>query len=439
MYNIKKKKTKNLIANKVSNQIKVLFKKGFFHILTGNTLTKLIAFISSIVTVRLINKQNYAYLTYSNNLYSYITLFSGLGMSTALLKYCSRTSKKEENKAYLKFSLKYGSIFQIILSITLITYVFIADIPFPNARKLILLFFLVPTIQYVLETMQSYIRSQQNNKLYAKIGVVQSLSVLIFTVIFVVFFGVYGVPIARYGALIIVILLALLYIKKSLKDVNIASLSERQIKGFLSMGLSMMIANFFSMIMPMNEQFLVNNILIDEIITANYKVAMMIPSQLGFITNSIMVYYFPIIASMRDNTKILKKSKNIQIITGVIIGFISIIGYIFTPFIIKLIYGNEYLDVVHLSRIFWIVYAMNAGFRMIPMNILPALGRVKFNATMSVTFSFIHLILDYFLISTVGISGAAYATLIIYVISGIIYWIFLRRICKDDKKSANKV
>ena len=44
---------------KIKAKMKSLIAGGFFHIFVGNTLVKMIAFISSIVIVRLVNKNDY--------------------------------------------------------------------------------------------------------------------------------------------------------------------------------------------------------------------------------------------------------------------------------------------------------------------------------------------------------------------------------------------
>ena len=62
------------------------------------------------------------------------------------------------------------------------------------------------------------------------------------------------------------------------------------------MSISLMISNLFSLIMPINEMTLINELIRDEVITANYKIAIMIPSQLAFVTQSIVIYYFTIVA-----------------------------------------------------------------------------------------------------------------------------------------------
>ncbi|MDR5658758.1 oligosaccharide flippase family protein [Serpentinicella sp. ANB-PHB4] len=416
----------------IIKQSQKLYREGFFHVMLGNTLVKAIAFISSIVIVRLVDKQSYAYLAYVNNLYAYIALFSGFGMSSALLKYCSSTADISSNKAFFYFAIKYGSIFQFVLTIVLLGYMYIAEIPFPEARSLALLFILMPVLTYVLQTTQSYVRSQRNNKLYAQIGVTQTIIVFIFSILFVLTLGIKGVPMARYLGVTIGIIVAIRYVRNSFIGSITITLSRSQIKSFILMGKSLMIANLFSMIMPLNELFLINHLLRDEAITANYKIAMLIPSQLSFITGSIMVYYFPIIAQMTKNKKILKTSINVQLLAASIIGCISLIGYIFTPYIIEFVYGDIYSDAMTLSRLFWLVYAINSGFRMIPMNIMPAIGRVKFNERMAIITSIVHLLVDYLLLSKFGISGAIYATLSVYLISGTIYWYYLIKICHAD-------
>ena len=61
---------------KVISKIKGLLKGGFFHIFLGNTLVKMIAFVSSIVIVRLVDKNEYAYLTYADNPNYYDDIFN---------------------------------------------------------------------------------------------------------------------------------------------------------------------------------------------------------------------------------------------------------------------------------------------------------------------------------------------------------------------------
>ncbi len=415
-----------MIKEKILN----LVKGGFVHILFGNTLIKLISFISSIVIVRLVTKNEFAYFSYSNNLYSYINMFSALGLSTALLKFCSVSSSREERKAYFDFTIKFGSIFQLLLSLILCLIICIIDIPFPNAKKIIYLSIFIPTMTHVVTTVQMYNRSQLQNKRYTKMAVIQSVVTLFLSILFVNFFGIKGAIFAQYIAMFCTIFIGNEFVKKDLYKIKKINLSKQQLKPFFVMGISLMVANLFSVVMQYNEMFLVNNIIQSEVDTANYKVAMQIPSQLAIISGSIVVYFFPIIARMQNKKMIWEKAKKIGVLTFLIISIISIIGSLFAPYIIRFVYGDLYKDAITLTNIFWLVYAINAGFRMIPLNILVAIGNVKFNSIVSIISAIIHFSLSYYFITKMGIMGAAYAIGIVYFFSGIIYWYYLYKILR---------
>ena len=182
--------------------------------------------------------------------------------------------------------------------------------------------------------------------------------------------------------------------------------------------------------MPLNETFLVNNMIADEVATANYKVANLIPSQLPFVTSSIVIYFFPILAKEQDKKKVWDSAKQVGRNIFLLITFISLVGFIITPFLIRFVYGSKYDDARVISGMLWIVYGLNAGMRMMPMNILPAVGCVRYNVILSMFSCIIHLVLDYIFIKNLGVYGAAFATGIVYLVSGVLYWYYLFKITR---------
>lgn len=419
------------MISKFKIQVLGLLRGGFFHILFGNTLTKMIAFISSIVIVRLVSKEDYAYLAYADNLYSYANLVAGLGMSTAVLKFCS--PNQENDKAYMMFAMKYGNIFQIALSFIIVIYASFVALPFPGARYLVITLAMYPVLTNIVTTIQNYVRAHLNNKLYVRISVVQTISVFGCSVVFVLGIGVFGIVVARYIAIVLSIIVAWKFLKSNLWKINSEKLKANQAKAFLAMALSMMIANLFSSMLANNEMALINYLISDEITTANYKVANLIPSQLTFVTSSVVVYYFPIISNMKVDKLVWNKVKRIGVFTGIIIIGITVFLMFFSPLIIELAYGNRYHDALGLFQLFWVVYCINAGFRMIPLNMLPALGITKFNAFLSVITCIVHFIIDYIFISYFGITGAGVASASVYLISGAIGWVYLHKICVNGE------
>ena len=92
---------------------------------------------SSIVVARIVDKTEYAYISYADNIYTYVGLVTGLGMSAALLKFCSLRNTEAKNRGYLQYAAVNGSGVQLLISLTVCVACMSIDIPFPNARKYI--------------------------------------------------------------------------------------------------------------------------------------------------------------------------------------------------------------------------------------------------------------------------------------------------------------
>lgn len=402
---------------------------GFFHVLSGGVLSKLVAFLSSVIVVRIVDKTAYAKLAYADNIYNYIVLLAGLGMSSAVLKYCVQ-KEESKNRAYYRFSFVWGTLFQILLLVFVLLYALQGSFPFDGTKQMLVVLLPYGLLYYWVQLFQSFLRTRFENKKYAVSSFVQVLLTLLFTIPAVQFFDIYGVPLSRSLAMGISILMYLPVIIRYRKEQKeIAEINKEEIKAFLTMALSLLISNVFSMIMPYNEAFLVNNIIKDSVTTANYKVANLIPSQLPFVTSTIVIYFFPIIAQKAIDEETWTYIKRIGIGTFIVNFAIAILGCVMTPIIISLAYGDAYSDINSLSIALWCAYMVNSGFRMLPLNLLPALGYVKFNVIVAAISSIVLFGLDYVLILNVGIYGVVLARIIINTTSAMVYWIYLRNKC----------
>jgi O-antigen/teichoic acid export membrane protein len=195
------------------------------------------------------------------------------------------------------------------------------------------------------------------------------------------------------------------------------------------MGFSLMLSNLFSGMMPINETFLVNNIIKDEVISANFKVAGLFPAQLLMVSSAIVVYYFPIVARRRADAETWKQIKTIGVVTFFVVVFVAGLGALLTPWVIQYVYGEKYADATMLSYVLWIMRALNAGMRVVPLNMLPALGETKFNAWCAAISCVVMTLLDYYLLTAIGITGVAYGAIAVYCLSGIALWGYLYRVC----------
>ena len=417
-----------------------LLKGGFFHILVGNVLNKAISMVSSIAIVRLVDKAEYAYISYADNIYSYGTLVLGLGLPLALLKFCTKEDENKLNSLYIRYAVSRGGLFQLIVSLVLCISITIIDVPYISARTYMWAMVLYPVLAFLSEVIACYLRTQYLNNQYALSGIIQSVLVCILGITIVIFLGSIGLIIARYIAIVAVVILFGYRIYRELRRnaINSQRLSIEQKRSFLKMGISLMIANLFSSMMPINETFLVNNIIRDEIITANYKVAGLFPQMLLLISGAVTVYFFPIISQMSDWVKIKSKIIRIGLINFFFILGLTLIGMLLTPIAIRILYGTRYEDAIPITYLLWIMRAMNCCVRMVPINMLPAIGKTRFNAVTAALSCVAQTIIDYFLIKFIGVNGAAIGAIIVYFVSGISYWVYLIYICNREICSQKK-
>lgn len=426
------KKTTIYIWTKLSE----LTKGGFFHILSGDVLNKAIAMISSVVIARLVNKTEYGYLSYADNLYAYLSLFAGLGMASALLKFCGVRTDKSKDRAYFRFAGTVGLGFQFVVALALCVVTSLMDIPFAQSRVYIWALILYPVLSYLLTLCQIYLRTQNENKRYAASGIISSAGICIFSISFVLLLSTKGIIIARYTACILAIIYVVRTVFGYLDGVEKAKLSHTEKKLFVKMAIALAIANFFSGIMPLNEALLINHIIADEIVTANFHVAGLIPQLLLLVSGAVNVYFFPIIAQMDDWVEIRKKVHKIGILNFVVIFFLMLAGMACTPLAIRILYGEKYMDAIQVSYLLWCMRGMNCCLRIVPMNMLPAIGKTKFNAWVAFFSCCFQIIIDYFFISRFGISGVAWGATIVYLVSGIGYWTYFEAVCaRAIKKS----
>ena len=72
--------------------------KGAFAILSGAFLTKVAAFLGSLILVRIMSKSEFGVLGYMENLYTYACLFAGYGLNNAVYRYLVLKETEAEKK-----------------------------------------------------------------------------------------------------------------------------------------------------------------------------------------------------------------------------------------------------------------------------------------------------------------------------------------------------
>ena len=170
----------------------------------------------------------------------------------------------------------------------------------------------------------------------------------------------------------------------------------------------------------------------DENIIANYKAATLIPFALNFIPQTISNYFYPYFSKNYKNKEYIKdkykKMFKYNLLLNIVITLLLII---FSNLIIKILFGNRYIDSIYLFRIFSVCYFFASTFRIPAGYILSAIGSLKYITYNSFICGILNVTLDIVMIRKYGVYGAALVTLIIFILSGILSNLFLIKILKN--------
>lgn len=160
-----------------------------------------------------------------------------------------------------------------------------------------------------------------------------------------------------------------------------------------------------------------------------YSVAKQISIKLPHIALAIVMGTMPVFAKLnKKNNELLKDKlfKILKINTGIYIPLVLSL-LIFSPILIPLLFGNEYVDAVLPLQIlsiyiFFVAISMVLGF------FLDYVGRAKARAYNIIATIVLNIILNMILIPQYGAAGAALATLISYLPYVLLNWLEVRRV-----------
>ena len=358
---------------KLCEGISALHKRGFFHIIAGSTLAKIAGFVSVFFLPRFLSKADYGLLTYVDNIRNYVMLFNGIGITQATLRYCAQKSSDEEKKGYFLASLKVGILADAAIILLTAAAYLVAPLPFEGARFQLLISACLPVFYFLFTDIQLLLRATFQNQRYSVYNFTYSFLLMIFQIVFAVLWGVTGVMVGRYISMGLCVLLGFLLIRDlPMMQVKALMPDWGQVKAMMLFSIVMLSASATSMVMSYNETFIVGQMLKNEELLAEYRVAANILSISLFLLEALLV------------------------------------------------------------RMFLIASWIQAVFRGLSGNILAVTGEEKFNLKINIIFVIVHAVIDIAAVKILGIYGAAIALIVVYLLSGLIMNLHLRNICNSQ-------
>jgi O-antigen/teichoic acid export membrane protein len=417
---------------KENKDLLFLVRNGFFHIFSANVINKIIQFGISVIIVRVITKEAFGMWSYANNILSFFLLVEGLGVVPGLLQFASSSKTEEEKLSYLKYALLVGILFNLGLAIAILLFTTFFQLPVRGSTEILRYLFLIPLVNVFFNILQIFLRSDLRNKQFSLVTVINTLTFFFGVLIGGYLFEIVGIVWGRYLSYIISSFIALWFVKDYYRTfVNVKIPNKEQRQDFLKFSIVSMLTNSISQMLYLLDTFIIGIIIQSGTVVASYKTATLIPFALNFIPSSVMTFAYPYFAKHKDDKNLVKnyflKLQKYLLLLNLVI---SILLIVFAPFVIRLIFGAEYLDSVLPFRILSFGYLIAGTFRIPAGNIIASLKKVKVNFYNSIISGGANIVLDIILIKNYGSVGAAVATVAVFVISSFVSNIYLRKYLK---------
>lgn len=412
-----------------------LKKTGFFSIFLSTVFSKVLVFIGGTIIVRILSKSDYGIYAYVLNCISMLTIFYDFGASTAALQYLTEDEKKGQEK---------GKIFNYTLKITLIAslfscgLIFFSNLFYPfkieEAINLTRFLFLTPIISFFGSLFPIILRANLDNKKYAISQVFATLVSYLSLILLSIFFGLKGAIVSQYLYYLLVLLFSLYLSFEYLKKYKTKEKLDKSVKKeFLKFAVGSQINNTIGGLLIIVDTFVIGILISDPEIIATYKVGSAIPHALTFISSCVAIYIIPYFIKNNRNERWVKKNLKRIILYGCV-GYGVLFGGIIllSKYIIKIIYGSNYLNSLPVFITLMIGLFFTSAIKVPCSNFIHSLKKVKINIIVNVISVILNAILNFIFINKFGFVGAAITTMLINIFASFFYLWFLNKVLKKE-------
>lgn len=393
------------------------------HVFFSFLIAKICGFLGSLVIIRLLPENEYGILSIVMSVCAIFLPFSGLGTNQILLRYGSISEK--ENKQNLSSYLFFKGIFnEIILIVIFVGISLFYALKYENII-IIFLFFGIRLMGFYLSNhIQTYYRISGKNDVFAKVSNAINIGGFILLLVLTYLFKFYGYLLA----IALIPYLSLFWLKKemfSAKRIVYDNKKEIWRFGIFTAATSVISETLFSL------DVMLLGFLMNESAVANYKVAILLPSNITVLAISFMQSDYPLLSKNYQNKNFLisyiKNYYKIFIpICILILGFF----YFFKDLLLKIFFGTNYSDNSNLMMILLLGFTFAMLSRNLFGNLLPAVGKIEVNTWVSLISLMILCVTAYFLVNTFGIIGMGFSLSLVLIWEGSAYLIFFRNYLK---------
>ena len=397
-----------------------LLKRGAAHIVIGSFLTKFVSFFGSVFLVRVLSKSDYGVLSYYENFMSYFVILAGFGLASGLQRYIIIADTNQEKKACYNNAIHLSVLWNV--GLVIVGIVFFLCYPHPDAFKeywkiAVILTFCIPFIDLIKINLAT-LRALFDYKGYAMLAFSTSFGLIVMRVIGAFIGGLSGTVLLRLTCEISCACICCVYVHwKFFKCIRPGKISSSFLKERNIYSVQMMFTNGLWTIFMLNDLFLLGQLIGNEVMIAEYKVAYVIPANLSILTYAVGIFIAPYFTKKEKDGDWRWIKKNIKLVLIVNVGIMAVLStlcFLLAKPLILLLYGEKYLSSVMIMRLLLIATFFNNGVRATLANILSAMGIQKLNLYVAGGGMALQITFDLLLIPVYGGIGIACSNFIVH-------------------------
>ncbi len=392
-------------------------------------IAKICGFAGALVIIRLLPENDFGLISIVASVFALFLPFSGFGSAQSLLRYGSLQFELTDKKVLSAFLFREGFYKQIILSAAFLS----VSLFYLNHYSDVLYLFLFFTIRligfYFYNHLQAEARINHDNVRFSKVTNTVNIGGLLSIIILTYFFGFYG----YLSAIAFAPFLSLFWFRlndylKFKGNKDLLNSTEIRKYGLYSAGTALLSDLLFS------ADVLLLSILMNAESVANYKVAMLIPANITFLSLTFMQSDFPHLAkNYKDKNYLMNYIRNYYKIFLPLTTIIFLIGFIFNREILLFFFGGRYENNTTVFFVLLLAFCLNMLFRNLYGNLLSAVGRIRVNTIISFFSLILLLYFGWICVPKFGVTGIALSLFLSMLISGLLLSFTFYQYWKDLK------
>lgn len=423
---------------RVDNSLKLIAKTSAY-VLIGLFLSKLLTYVYRIIVARSFGPEVYGLLSLATMILGFFVAIASLGLTDGVLRYVSiYRGKKESSKIYYTLKISILVLFfsgLISAAILFFSSGFISEKIFHNVALEVYLqifSFLIP-ISLFANLFLYVLRAYERVKAYSFLqNILQNIVKVVFLVLFIIL-GLKShnaLAFSFFSGTLIMFILAFWLCRSLIPNLIIESKLNESKKREVKVGLFLyswpiIFSGIIGNIFYWTDSFMIGYFKSVEAVGL-YNAAVPIAALLLVTQEIFMQLFYPIITreySIKNFGVIKELSKQVSKWIFIINLPALLVMLIFPGVIINILFGSEYLVAQNSLRLL-ALSVFSTSIAGISASLIYMMGKSKLLLFNTVLFSVINVILNSIFIPLYGINGAALATLLSVLGSGIlsVFW-----------------